>query len=381
MVKKSNSNKEKESISNVINVEGLIEQATIAYSNMNFELAIKFYERALTISSKDTQLMDALADTCLQIGDTKKAYALLLDSVKIEPNLNPYKWLYLAQLQEGKESLNSYNNGIEKLLLSLNNNNSDNNDIIIKQISKAYSSIAELYLTDLCYEDNAEKECENNLLLSLKYDNNSLDGLQTMASFRLSQKNGQEACKLMDIVYENVRKIRDKLNSRTVFDEIKYINNTDNDFDDEFSNLPEIEFCISTAKLLIECANYDNKYAEKAIELCTDLLQYNDDNIELWYITGVAGITLVPPDIDVSKYHLYKALEMMNEIIEKNGINNFIYNEQYELVNEHVKILNELENNNSINNNDDNNNEMINIINEDNNWSDDDDHDDMDEDV
>ena len=47
-----------------------------------------------------------------------------------------------------------------------------------KQIAKAHCSIGELYLTDLCYDDDAETKCEEAINLAIAADADSLDGQQ-----------------------------------------------------------------------------------------------------------------------------------------------------------------------------------------------------------
>ena len=59
--------------------------------------------------------MDCLADVCLQLGEPDTAFQLLSDSCQQAPSVNPVKWLYLAQLQEGKDALHSYNQGLALL--------------------------------------------------------------------------------------------------------------------------------------------------------------------------------------------------------------------------------------------------------------------------
>ena len=46
------------------------------------------------------------------------------------------------------------------------------------QIAKAHCSIGELYLTDLCYDDDAEAKCEEAINKAIAVDQNSLDGQQ-----------------------------------------------------------------------------------------------------------------------------------------------------------------------------------------------------------
>lgn len=47
--------------------------------------------------------------------------------------------------------------------------------VIKDQVCSTYCSIAELYLTDLCFEPEAEKACEEALQEALKYDQGSAE--------------------------------------------------------------------------------------------------------------------------------------------------------------------------------------------------------------
>lgn len=64
---------------------------------------------------QNTEVMDALADVCMQLGDYERASELWTTSTRNAPTANPYKWLYLAQLQTDEAALDSYNRGIEFL--------------------------------------------------------------------------------------------------------------------------------------------------------------------------------------------------------------------------------------------------------------------------
>lgn len=107
-----------------ITPDKLIEQGNVALSNMEVELAEKFFTRALSIAPQDTNIMDALADVQIQLGESDKAVQLLLQSTSIAPSVNPFKWLFLGQLQSEAESVKSYRTGIE-LLTSLLNSESE----------------------------------------------------------------------------------------------------------------------------------------------------------------------------------------------------------------------------------------------------------------
>eukprot|EP01041_Mallomonas_annulata_P010485 gene10485-21867_t len=204
-----------------ITAEALIEQGNIALQRFEYELASNFFKRALEKKPEDTNIMDALADVFLQLGDRDSAYTLLQQSTLIAPEINPYKWLYLAQLQEGCDALCSYERAIPLLELLINKTMDESEKCTItKQLSKIHSSIAELYLTDLCFEDEAESKCETAVLHSLSIDSTSMDGLQALASLRLSQNRRPEACGILRVLARELKVIIEKVNSRTIMQDI-----------------------------------------------------------------------------------------------------------------------------------------------------------------
>ena len=99
----------------VVTVEGLVEQGNNALSKLQPELAVKFFQRARAISPDDTNVLDALADVHLQLGDQEEALELLLMSTSLAPEANPFKWLYLAQLQDGLDAVATYSKAISIL--------------------------------------------------------------------------------------------------------------------------------------------------------------------------------------------------------------------------------------------------------------------------
>merc|ERR1712129_452839 len=67
------------------------------------------------------------------------------------------------------------------------------------QISSAYVSIAELFLTDLCDAIDAQKECEKYLQFALEFDSDNVEAFATFAQFKLCQQNANEANKYFTI--------------------------------------------------------------------------------------------------------------------------------------------------------------------------------------
>lgn len=75
-------------------------------------------------------------------------------------------------------------------------------------------------MTDLCFESDAEVQCESAIQQSLAVCPDNLDALQAYASFRLSQSRPIDACKLIETVYLMTKPLRDQANNRSVLEEL-----------------------------------------------------------------------------------------------------------------------------------------------------------------
>eukprot|EP00538_Stauroneis_constricta_P002317 CAMPEP_0119552522 /NCGR_PEP_ID=MMETSP1352-20130426/5481_1 /TAXON_ID=265584 /ORGANISM="Stauroneis constricta, Strain CCMP1120" /LENGTH=485 /DNA_ID=CAMNT_0007598765 /DNA_START=14 /DNA_END=1471 /DNA_ORIENTATION=+ len=203
-----------------------------------------------------------------------------------------------------------------------------------QQLSGAYCTAAELYLTDLCFADQAEQHCESLLqrALEIKDDTTNqpfLDALQTMASLRLSQQGKQhEAVGYMLQAFQGMQKGCDALASLVGLTTSKQKSDDDEEAlelkeVEAASNLPEFEFRCQSAKLLLECAGLEET-STKDQDLCTQaaisilgsLLAQNDEVIEIWYLTGCAFCATTTASRgskidDSARYYLTRAMEML----------------------------------------------------------------------
>lgn len=172
------------------------------------ELAIKFYEKAHEQEPRNSQILDAMGDLYMELQCPQDAYRVLQDSIELEPDANAQKWLNLSQLVEGVEA-EKYGEKAIQLLQSEyasaeRHQNLEEMTLIRKQICAAYSSLAELYMTDLCDLENAEAQCETFLKLALQYDTGSPEPTQALANLRLTQNRVDEAKTLMKSTFERL---------------------------------------------------------------------------------------------------------------------------------------------------------------------------------
>ena len=221
----------------------------------------------------------------------------------------------------------------------------------------AHCSIAELYLTDLCDEPDAEASCEKELEAALKLDDISSrfytdvsksntrdnesqltvpppDALQTMANLRMSQSRPHDALGCILKAYDRMKigceamsalvglnKEADNLESKEKAHELLEV--------DAASSLPSYEFRCQTAKLFMEIASVidsekeqassDNgsvavKCAEASIQILGSLMAENDEVIEVWYLLGCAFMACSPPQIESAHYYWDQCMTMLERV-------------------------------------------------------------------
>ena len=230
-------------------------------------------------------------------------------------------------------------------------------------------------MTDLCYDPDAESQCEAALSSALKYDSMVLasyesilqqeqlqqsladskktipsnyrhpDALQALANLRLSQSRVKEASKNMIEAYDRMKKGCTAMSKLVGLGEEVTI--TDEHFQeeletaqeledvDEATSLPSYEFRCQSAKLLLECGTIlqqsanenesndedlteSNRCCEAAIQVLGSLLAENDEVIEIWYLLGCAFNSL--ENRETAKQYWERALEMLVKV--KEGLQN-----------------------------------------------------------
>lgn len=141
--------------------------------------------------------MDAYTDLLLQLDQTQKARTLIERSIMLNPNKEGRKYLNFAQMLTSFESLQMYKRGIQVLESDAESYceglRYDEQALAIKQVATAYASLADLYMTDLCDEPNAEQECENGLQSALAKDPENIDALQSLGNLRMIRNKDEEA--------------------------------------------------------------------------------------------------------------------------------------------------------------------------------------------
>jgi len=156
----------------------------------------------------------------------------------------------------------------------------------------------------------------------MELDSSSLDAMQTMASFRLSQqKKEEEAIEFMGRVYQAMQtgcvalaSLVGMTSSTEASRELIQV--------EEAQSLPSFSFRCQTAKLLLECAKLlekasgaekANDYREASICVLASLLAEQDEVVEVWYLLGCAHGAL--GQVEEAASYLERAQEMLMAVL------------------------------------------------------------------
>jgi len=259
-------------------------------------------------------------------------------------------YLYIGQLKEGTEALEVYKQGIACLQeamglrerasakLSQNGASSDPSFALHetrKQLAAAYCTISELYLTDLCFEEHAERECDSFVSLALRLTHEDyndgepiVDALQAATNLGLSQKRGLEAVDFILRAYRQMQKGCEALASlvgvREASDPEQAIELMEHE---SVQQLPGFEFRCQTAKLLLECAAIlkeqpagndedprRSQCLQAAIDVLGSLLAENDEVVEIWYLTGEAFAAMNTESMVEAAHYWTRAKTMLEAV-------------------------------------------------------------------
>merc|ERR1712196_758539 len=110
-------------------------------------------------------------------------------------------------------------------------------------------------------------------------------------------------------------------------------------------DLPDVNLRVALGKILLECGQYDITCNELAAEIFNTVKLENDENVEIWFLMGVALFTMSPPDLEMSRLHLEKAMEMFTKIRESLiQINEpFPYDAQVKQIMDQLQLVKEAE--------------------------------------
>lgn len=133
-----------------------------------------------------------------------------------------------------------------------------------KKLSETLCAVAEVYMTDLSWEEDAEARCEALITEATMLAPELPDAWQTVANVRVSQSRRDDAVAALE-------------RSMALW----------TDLEPEDPGVPPFPSRVSLTRLLIEC-----DLQQKAVQVCDRLVLDDDGSVEAWYLGGMAHYTL-----------------------------------------------------------------------------------------
>lgn len=257
-------------------IDDILDKVEEYIDTFQYELAQKFCQRALEMDNDNIRALETSGFLLLELGNMDAAKNCFGRVVELEPESGHSKYMYLGQLLTGIDAIKCFQKGIELMKKSMEESDgagacsAEDGKPTAKDISSAYCAIAEIYLTDSCFEDDAESKCKECLELAIQSDSENCEAYQLMASFLLS-KDDKEGAR------NNIEK--------SVALWLPQLQEAEKA---EGSNIDPVQVCpvsylsrMNAAKILIEVEKYD--IASEILEL---LLEEEEEVIEVWYLLG-----------------------------------------------------------------------------------------------
>ena len=328
-------NKKKKGQKKTMTAEDLAQAAEHAMNVQDPLQAILLYSKALELPDADrSSLLAQRAEVKVSISDQEGAcqdFQAALEHLNEDDDAAQIASLnlYIGQLSEGTSALDCYQKGIQALhrSMEIEQSGDSNPDETRKQLAAAYCNVAELYMTDLCFDDNAEQECESHIAQALKLVDAQgkpvVDALQSIASLRLSQSRGIEAVDYILQAYEQMRVGCEALATLVGLRESSEPNTAAELLElDCVQNLPGFEFRCQTGKILLECVEQLKQRQDERASPCCEaavcvvgsLLAENDEVVEIWQLTGDVFASMEPPVADAAIHHWERAVEMLRAV-------------------------------------------------------------------
>jgi len=283
MAKKKGLLKPKEDLS----LDECLDKAESLINEYNYPEAGIYCQKALEMNQDEPRALEMAASLFLENSDIENAKHCYGRAIAVNPEEGHAKYMAIAQLFGGIESLEMYKKGIEILSRQIENlksqNTSENGAAanldsakeiknFSRELSNAFVAMAELFVTDLCDETEAESHCIQAIDNAESSDESNPEAFQIRARYQIVRG-------LFDEAKDSMRKSLDLWLPR--FSAILENKQEIEDFD-------PVETCpllyvtrTSTAKILIELEMWD-----EGVQVLEGMLEEDDQVVETWYLLG-----------------------------------------------------------------------------------------------
>ncbi|KAG0174083.1 hypothetical protein DFQ28_009744 [Apophysomyces sp. BC1034] len=227
---------------------------------MDYPMAYAFCKKALELEPNNAEILEITGQVELELSMFAEARGHMIAAVQQSPTKGYSKYMYLGQLSVEKEAIEAFQKGVDLMVEERKGlaEGSEESNMLSSKIASALCSMTEIYLTDCCFEPEAEQKCEAYLQQAQQVDPQNVEVYQLLASVRLSQARNEEAA----AVLENSMEL--------------WINKEVGD-----PIIPIYDSRLALVKLLLELGLF-----QKAFMVLERLQKENDQVVDLWYLYG-----------------------------------------------------------------------------------------------
>ncbi|XP_037083238.1 LOW QUALITY PROTEIN: probable assembly chaperone of rpl4 [Pollicipes pollicipes] len=180
-----------------MSLEQMLDAAQDELDQFRLEEARQLLNRALELQPDSVRALEMSAGLLLDIGEMEAARACLQRAVQLRPDGSATCYLSLAQLLHGREAADCYSKAVQLLSAAAATGESSSAGADgpgpARQLSSAHCALADLYMTDLCDEPDAEQCCRQHLERALDADPANPEAHQTQAGFLLVKGEAEAA--------------------------------------------------------------------------------------------------------------------------------------------------------------------------------------------
>ncbi|KAI7854637.1 hypothetical protein BDC45DRAFT_507776 [Circinella umbellata] len=241
-------------------VEDLIPRIQQNIDSMEYPMAYAFCNKALELEPQNPDLLEVTGQVEMELEKFAEARQHMLNAIQQKPDSGYSKYMYLGQLSIEKEAIEAFEKGVNIMVderRKLANDSEEARDLSSK-IASALCSMTEIYLTDCCFEPEAEQKCEEYLLQAQQTDPENSEVYQLLASVRLSQARNEDAQAALQKSME------------------LWVNKEHGD-----PAIPIYDSRLALVRLLLELNMH-----EHAFTVLEGLQKENDQVVDLWYLYG-----------------------------------------------------------------------------------------------
>jgi len=333
-------------------VDECLDKAKNALDAYNIDDAFRLCNSALQLEPDHLPALETMGTILCERGNLKSAQEKFERAVALSPDKGYAKYMSLAQLVEGEESVKHFKKGIE-LMESLKDKiikgeDEDEQEVqgagalpstspmakledLQSDISRGHISVAEIYLTDLCEAEDAASVCKHHLDKAIETRPNSPEAHQLLASWCISMMDDDDAA---DERFDQAKRAIKTAVGLWLPQYQKATAEDDDDDDDSPTTAASllsgpstsaaaadpVQPCpltvderINTAKILIELFMLkadEDQLANLAVEVLDTVLDEDDENIFVWYLLGWIGCMQGKEQYVNSKLSLEQALQI-----------------------------------------------------------------------